>query len=75
VHSGRSIVLCVPRGLRSGLGVRSALRAGRIFDTPPLKGYTFVNFRLRSSTARFSTTSDCACIRRKQALPLALESE
>jgi hypothetical protein len=23
----------------------SGLRAGRIFDTPPLKGYTFANFR------------------------------
>jgi hypothetical protein len=39
---------------RSGLGERSsALRAGRIFDTPSLEGYTFVDSRLRSSTRRF----------------------
>ena len=29
-------VSCVPRRARSGFEVRSALRAGRIFDTPPL---------------------------------------
>ena len=34
------------------------------FDTPPLKGYTFVNSRLPSSTLQFSTTSLCARIRR-----------
>jgi len=27
---------CVPRGGRSGFGVNSVLRTGRIFDTPPL---------------------------------------
>lgn len=32
----------------------SALRAGSISDTPSLAGYTFVDFRLRSSTRRFS---------------------
>ena len=34
----------------------AALRAGRIFDTPPLEGYTFVNFRLRRSTCDRSRT-------------------
>ena len=27
---------CVQHGARSGVGVSSALRTGRIFDTPPL---------------------------------------
>ena len=27
---------CVPRRARSGFEIRSALRTGRIFDTPPL---------------------------------------
>ena len=27
---------CAPREARSGFGVRSVLRTGRIFDTPPL---------------------------------------
>lgn len=31
----------------------SALRAGRILDTPSLEGYTSVDCRLRSSTRRF----------------------
>jgi hypothetical protein len=52
---------------------RSVLRTGRIFDTPPLKGYTFVDFRLRSSTPVISATSVCACIRPSQAGPLLLE--
>lgn len=38
---------------RCVLGERSsALRAGRIFDTPSLGGYTLVDFCLRSSTRR-----------------------
>jgi hypothetical protein len=31
----------------------SAPRAGSNFDTPSLEGYTFVDFRLRSSTRSF----------------------
>jgi hypothetical protein len=33
---------------RSGLEIVAALRAGRIFDTPPLKGLTFASERLQS---------------------------
>ena len=65
---------CLSFGSVAILGDGSALRAGRIFDTPSLKGYTFVNFRLRSSTPLISTTSVCVCIRRKHmGLPLMEE--
>jgi hypothetical protein len=39
---------CAPREAGSGFGVRSVLRTGRIFDTPPLKGLTFASDRYRS---------------------------
>ena len=43
-------VSSVPRRTRLGFEVRSVLRTGRIFDTPPLEGYTFVYFGSRRST-------------------------
>jgi hypothetical protein len=47
----------VPGRHQHGEEGSSALRAGRIFDTPSLEGYTFVDFRLPSSTRRFSMRS------------------
>ncbi len=43
---------CCVEATMGGQG-SSALRAGRSFDAPSLEGYTFVDFRLRSSTRRF----------------------
>jgi hypothetical protein len=40
--------LVFPLGVISGFQVRSVLRTGRIFDTPPLKGLTFASERLQS---------------------------
>jgi len=58
---GRKMTWIIPNssgyGGASNRGVRgrhsSAHRAGRIFDTPSLAGYTFVDLRLHLSTRRF----------------------
>ena len=36
MHRAAACVSCVPRRAGSGFEVRSVLRTGRIFDTPPL---------------------------------------
>ena len=40
--------VCLSFGSVAILETGSALRAGRIFDTPPLKGLTFASDRYRS---------------------------
>ena len=48
MHRADASVSCIPLGVISGFQVRSVLRTGRIFDTPPLKGLTFASERLQS---------------------------
>ena len=48
VHRAAASVFGVPRRVISGFEVRSVLRTGRIFDTPPLKGLTFASEGLQS---------------------------